>query len=318
MHTRIRQKWRPPLALVVACTLVAVLSLPLIGLGLLRWWAPILGWGQAAALIAAGVLAATGGIGFVLWRVLLRPVTALADRARALKSGAPHGLDPLEHYGTAEFRDLGQAMLDMGATLQNRETGIRAFSDHVTHEMKSPLTSISAAAELLDGPLDESDRAPLVESIRTSAARMNDLLGALRRLAAARTPLGPGPADLADVADALRDQSGLTITVKDTGQVPLGRAGLLAVLEQLAQNAEGHGAQSLTLHYSAQSLHVQDDGPGIPEGDRSRVFQPFFTTRRAQGGTGMGLAIVQTMLAASGGSIALMPSESGTHFIIRF
>ena len=44
MYTRIRQKWRPPLALVVACTLVAVLSLPLIGLGLLRWWAPILGW----------------------------------------------------------------------------------------------------------------------------------------------------------------------------------------------------------------------------------------------------------------------------------
>jgi signal transduction histidine kinase len=318
MHRRIRQKWRPPLALIVACTLAGVLSLPLIGLVLLRWWTPVLGWGQSVLLIGVGIALVTALIGFVLWRVLLRPVSALADRALAFKRGDRDALTPLAHYGTSEFRDLGQAMLDMGATLQNREAGIRAYSDHVTHEMKSPLTSIAAAAELLDGPLDADDRAGLVRSIRASASRMQDQLDALRRLAAARVPLGPGPTDLADVARELAARHALRVVVSEPGLVPLDRTGLLAVLDQLAQNSVGIGAQSLTLGFSGLMLTVSDDGPGIAPGDRARIFDPFFTTRRDSGGTGMGLAIARAMIEASGASITLSPSDTGTTFLIGF
>jgi two-component system, OmpR family, sensor kinase len=62
---------------------------------------------------------------------------------------------------------------------------------------------------------------------------------------------------------------------------------------------------------------VHDDGPGISPGNRDRVFDPFFTTRREQGGTGMGLAIVSALLQAHGGSIMLEQSDAGARFMVR-
>jgi signal transduction histidine kinase len=56
---------------------------------------------------------------------------------------------------------------------------------------------------------------------------------------------------------------------------------------------------------------------GISPGNRDRVFEPFFTTRREAGGTGMGLQIVRSMLAAHGGTIKLLPSEAGATFELR-
>ena len=65
----------------------------------------------------------------------------------------------------------------------------------------------------------------------------------------------------------------------------------------------------------------EDDGrgrPGISTGNASQVFEPFFTTRRDMGGTGMGLAIVKTLLLAHGGQISLDEVDSGSRFRIRF
>jgi signal transduction histidine kinase len=66
-------------------------------------------------------------------------------------------------------------------------------------------------------------------------------------------------------------------------------------------------------------LHVRvaDNGEGISSGNRDRVFEPFFTTRRESGGTGMGLQIVRSMLQAHGGTIELLPSTSGAAFELR-
>lgn len=313
----IRQKWRPPLALVIGGTLVAVLCLPLLGVGYFRLAGNILGWGETSWMIGWMALAATSILGFLLWRLVLRPVYALTAYARAVKEGRTDVPLP-PHFGTPEFTALGEAVHDMATTLQNREAGIRAYSNHVTHEMKSPLTSISAAAELLAANPDDEDRAALVETIRASSVRMETLLDALRRLAAARTPPGRGPADLEQTTRALSGPDGLEINVSKNGSVPLDPAGLSAVLEQLAQNSAAHGAQSLTLHFSSQTLRVSDDGTGIADGDAPRVFDPFFTTRRTAGGTGMGLAIVRAMLESSGATIALVPSAAGTTFEIAF
>ena len=65
-------------------------------------------------------------------------------------------------------------------------------------------------------------------------------------------------------------------------------------------------------------LTVEDDGPGISDGNADRVFEPFFTTKRDKGGTGMGLAIVQTLLLAHGVAISIEPSETGARFEIVF
>ena len=68
----------------------------------------------------------------------------------------------------------------------------------------------------------------------------------------------------------------------------------------------------------AAFLEVQDDGAGISPGNAARVFEPFFTTRRGAGGTGMGLAIVRSLLTAHGATIRLMPAEQGTRLRIGF
>jgi signal transduction histidine kinase len=94
------------------------------------------------------------------------------------------------------------------------------------------------------------------------------------------------------------------------------------VLGHLVSNAEGAGARRVEISGretpEGAVLQVADDGPGISPGNRDRCFEPFFTTRRDAGGTGMGLAIVQTLLMAHGGEISLEPSETGACFRIVF
>jgi signal transduction histidine kinase len=96
------------------------------------------------------------------------------------------------------------------------------------------------------------------------------------------------------------------------------------VLGHLAENAEQAGATRLTFDSGRNDdgawLRVSDNGPGISSGNQKQVFEPFFTTRRDSGGTGMGLAIVQTLLLAHGARITLEDAgeDGGSRFLIQF
>ncbi len=314
---KIRQKWRPPLALVIGGTLAAVLCIPLLGVGYFRLAGNILGWGETAWMIFWMAVSATAILGYLLWRLVLRPVTALTAHANAVREGRSDAPLP-PHFGTPEITALGQAVVDMGATLNNREAGLRAFSNHVTHELKSPLTSIKGAAELLDGELDAQDRQRLTGTILTATSQMQEQLDALRRLAAARDPVGPGPSKLSDVVETLRQEISLPITLQGDAILPMDKNAMLVILGHLARNAQSHGADAIEISGVPRGFLINDNGSGIAAGNRDRIFDPFFTTRRGSGGTGMGLAIVKTMWQAAGGTIRLLPCQSGAAFQINF
>lgn len=316
MQRPVTPKWRPPLALVIGGTLAAVLCLPLIGIGYLRLAGNVLGWAETTWLIGWMAVVSTAILGFLLWRLVLRPTYALTSYARAVRRGRAD-VAPPDHFGTPEFSELGRSVIDMAATLNNRAASMRAYSDHVTHELKSPLTAIVGAAELMEGDLEPSDYQALSGTVADAAKRMQRLLDDLRRHAAASQVGEAGFCNLESAVLAL-EIPGLEIAVVDAGEVPLSCSELSVVLTQLCQNAADHKATTVSITWQRDTLRISDNGCGISPGNQGRIFDPFFTTRRDVGGTGMGLSIVRTLLLARGVQIALIPTQDGACFEINF
>lgn len=309
MQRRVVAKWRPALALVLGGTLAAVFFLPLIGVGYFRFAGSVLGWAETSWMIGWMALIATILLGYLLWRLVLSPVKQLTQYARAVARGATPPTSP-DHFGTPEFSQLGGAVLQMSQTLQGRADVLRSYADHVTHELKSPLSVVSGAAELLAEPnLSDTDRAALVARISDASIRMADLLSAQRALAAAQDPMPAGTCILSDVVASCE--------VATDGTVPINPDVMRIVIGHLAGNARAHGAVKITLTHQGDSILIADNGPGISAGNKDRIFDPFFTTRRESGGTGMGLPIVRRMLAAQGAQIDLIDGP-GAQFEIRF
>lgn len=310
MQRRVTRKWRPPLAFVLAGTLGAILGVPLVAIGYFRLAGGVLGWYETSLMLFWLAVIATTILALLLWRLVLRPVWALTAYAKAVTDGQPK--DAPQHFGTPEFFDLGEAVLNMSATLQGREAVVRTYADHVTHELKSPLTVIRGAAELLGDPtLPEAERDKLLTRVDQATARMTALLDVQRAFARAQEPLPAGNSLLSDVG------AGLQATVVSDGKMPLHPDVGRLVLEHLVNNARDHGATDVLLSVDNGVLRIADNGPGISDGNRDRIFDPFFTTRRDAGGTGMGLAIVRRMLEAQGARIDLL-SGTGTVFEIHF
>jgi len=315
------RKWRPSLWFVLGGAMGGTLALSLIGLVIFRYLGPVIGFGEAAILLGAAIGLLTGALWLILVRLLQRPVTGLAAYAAAVRAAPDAATPQPAHFGTRELHRMALNVIDMAGTLADREATIRSFTDHVTHELKTPVTAIRAATELLedDPALSPGNRA-LVGQIAGAGEQMQRQLAALRELAAAReVPLGGG-GRLADLLPALgADHPGLQITAGGAERpLPLSPDALGIVLRHMADNAAAHGAGTLRLTADAEGLTIADDGKGISPGNRAHVFEPFFTTRRDSGGTGMGLYIVARLMKAQGAEIALVPASTGTTFRITF
>lgn len=256
-------------------------------------------------------------IGTVLVRVVLRPLQALRDQSRLVARGAHDDLAPLTHYGMREIAELGEAVMTMAASLSQRSKEIGIYTNHVTHELKSPVTAIVGAAELLaEGELPIEVQQKLVASIKGQGDRMGKLLDQLREVARSRqnVPGQPGP-----LRDMLPTIPGLEISLTHPEAVlPLSVEHGQTILAHLAQNARHHGAHRIDLGWTGETLRVSDNGRGFADVDLARLTEPFFTTRRDEGGTGLGLAIVVAILDLYGARLSPIRSERGAAFEITF
>jgi signal transduction histidine kinase len=214
----------------------------------------------------------------------------------------------------------------MAGRLQERSDYIRSFASHVSHELKSPLTAISGAAELLrdqGAAMSDSERARFAANIAEDAVRLDRLVARLRDHARAETAIAGSEATrLADAVASMAAPEGIAIEMRipTDMSVAMSAETIGIVLANLADNAASHGTKTLTFAARAAdgraTITVSDDGTGISPGNRGRVFEPFFTTRREEGGTGMGLHIVKTLIEAHGGSIRLLDVAKGAAFEI--
>jgi len=320
-----RRKWRPGLAFVLGGALCGTLLLSLSGLVAFRYLGPELGYRNAAFLLALVITAATGVLGWLLVRLLLRPITALERFATQVAGHPAEPLSPPSRFGTRELGTTAQSVIDMAETLRNRETTIRSFSDHVTHELKTPVATLKAATELLgDDSTLSGDNLRLVGQIASATDQMEQQIEAMRQMARAREARHDGSSTLGGLLHGLRrDFPSLELHIDGGGvEIPIGPKGLLVVLRQLLSNAVEHGSQKVNVSAEAReaqvTLLISDDGAGVSTGNAARVFDPFFTTKRDQGGTGMGLAIVRNTLRAHNADITLLSANGGASFSICF
>ena len=281
---------------------------------------------ETVALVLAFVLSATFVVGFIFSRGIAGPIKALTDRSLKIGRGDRSALEPLRIHGNREIHALSTSMLETSRKLFDRNEYINTFANHVTHELKTPLTAIQGAAELLrDGGagLSAAEREKFLKNILADTERASRLLNRLRELARADSVEIGGTSELAVVLDGVRSRfKQISIDVDGDCLIPMSAENARIVFENMIDNSVRHGADRVA--FSAQttsnglSLLITDNGDGISAGNQDQVFDLFFTTRRASGGTGMGLGIIQALLKAHNSSIALVPSETGACFELHF
>jgi signal transduction histidine kinase len=265
-------------------------------------------------------------IGFLFHRTITEPMRELIERTDLVGNGDRQALGPLKRHGTSEFARLSQSFLEMARRLNTRSSFISTFATHVSHELKSPLTSIQGAAELLrddvDSPdMDDDDRRKFLDNIIADTGRLSEISSRLRDFARAENPVAVGAARLSAVITALRSGSA-SLDIRASGDLDtpmrIAEENAAIVFSNLADNARRHGSSWLDISARREAdllrIKVADDGEGVSPNNRGQIFDSFFTTRRDSGGTGMGLAIVRAMLDAHGGAIRLTDSEQGTAF----
>ncbi|TIM04621.1 MAG: HAMP domain-containing protein [Mesorhizobium sp.] len=277
-------------------------------------------------LAAIAILGGTLLIGLIFLCTVSRPIYALMERTKRIAAGDRAAIRPLDHHGTREMAALSDAFLDMAEKLHARSDSIQTFATHVSHELKSPLTAIQGAAELLrdsGSAMDEAERRRFSDNIVTDAGRLNLLVRRLLDLARAENLAPSGESTSLSAALALLptgDRLALRIEAGGETGLRISAENAAIVLANLIDNSARHGATLVSITAASAggkaTIQVSDDGAGISPSNRARIFEPFFTTRRDCGGTGMGLGIVLALLKAHDGTIRLVDSERGTRFEI--
>jgi PAS domain S-box-containing protein len=202
----------------------------------------------------------------------------------------------------------------------------------VAHELNNPLQSILGFTELLiEGERRRATRRDL-ERVRAEAERAGKIVGNLlafvRRTSSERVEADFN--DLVRGAVAIRAYELKTGNIEleeyyatDLGRVVVNREEVRQILINLILNAEHamqrvHGSGRLVVHTGAAGsgvfVEISDDGPGVPSHLAGQIFEPFFTTKGVGEGTGLGLPISLGIAEAHGGSLVLVPSETGARF----
>ncbi len=271
----------------------------------------------ALALGVLGTVALATLFGLATSRRLLRPLSQVADAAEEIASG---GLDTrLAPETDPDLDRLAGSFNEMADAVQARIEREARFASDVSHELRSPITALAAAVEVLDARRDDIPERTqqaldvVVSQVRRFDAMVIDLLE-LARLDAGATDLtveGVVIADLVRRVAARVGEPDVPIIVADgmADEVALDKVRFERILSNLLENARIHGGGPLRIEIAPVAggrfrLAVEDGGPGVANSERERIFERYArgSAARHRIGTGLGLALVSEHASAMSGA----------------
>jgi two-component system, OmpR family, sensor kinase len=197
---------------------------------------------------------------------------------------------------------------------------------HASHELRSPLARLSVAVEIYTASPDPTLKPQIMADIAELSGLVDEIL------LASRLDQAPDP-DLAQRADCLElaaeEAARAGAEVRRLGEGPFEVAGsprlIRRLIRNLLDNARRHGRPPVEVSLARDGgfvvLTVTDEGPGVGEADRARVFEPFHRPAgraESDGGWGLGLSIVRQIAERHGGTVACLPQDGGARFEVRF
>lgn len=297
---------------------------------------------EKVLLLAALLISITLLIVFFISYHLVRPIRELTRATHKVTQGKHKIIDIPTQPSTYELAQLSDSFKQMSIALNERLAYIHQFASHVSHEFKTPLTSMQGALELLQEHNDEmsiEQRNRFINNLLADTERMKRLMNRLLELARAdslqtsqqTTVVLP----LLNKLTTHYKNQGLTLTctikihvttiTNDKTHkicVKIAEEAFESILHNLLNNSLQHGATmvKITLNTTNKKhlyLDLQDNGEGISVANQANIFTPFFTTKRETGGTGLGLDIVTSLLKVWHGSIRLEKSTTGALFRLK-
>jgi two-component system sensor histidine kinase RstB len=251
------------------------------------------------------------------WRDLRR----LRTTAEALSAGELDARAP--EVTTRLVNPLGHALNQMAGQVQQVLESQRILAQAVAHEIRTPLARMRFGLEMLEQAGGEEERAHLREGLETDIQRLEHLASHSvayarigRMVGIERAPVSVS-ALLADLADVFDPEPPLLLSFDSGGIDSLSahREALELALRNLIGNALRHArtrvAVSAARTDEGYALCVDDDGEGVPEAERERVFQPFAQLRKHPEGFGLGLALVRVVAEKHGGRATVGESALG-------
>jgi two-component system sensor histidine kinase PrrB len=290
-------------------------------------------------LISGGVIGGTLVVGWVISAVMITPFRRLAQQARAIN--AQSNPDEVNVRGVWEASEIGEAVEGMLARIGDEQQRTKAalesardFAAVASHELRTPLTAMRTNLEVL-ATLDmpEEQRAEVLGDVIRTQSRIEATLSALERLAQGQlsTSDDHAPVDLTELLDRAAHDAMRVYPDLDVSLVPaptvliLGlAAGLRLAVDNAIANAVKHG-DATRVQLSAVSsregveIAIDDDGCGIPEEERTKVFERFSRGSTAShSGSGLGLALVAQQAELHGGTASLEASPlGGTRLLLK-
>lgn len=286
--------------------------------------------GARKNIIRSGIfaLATAGLLSLLVTYWLTRPIKRLTAYARGIRDGKKPGFPRLD---SSEVGELGTALAQMQEALEGRRY-VEQYVEHLTHELKSPLSAIRGAAELLKEPMEDVQRQRFIRNIEGQSRRMQELVDRMLELAALENPAYQRAYEEVDVTALLysvcASKEPLMLARRLHHEVDAPEALLVdadafllrQALSNMVQNSMDFSPEGgritvrAALENGAVHMQVCDRGPGIPDFATGRVFEKFFSLQRPGSGqksTGLGLNFVQQVAQLHGGSASLGNRSDG-------